>query len=125
MSSNYEVLLQKFNNFKKFVKENSKNPQVSLFEQYTEQQLLQYSSVLFHFDSQGKLKEIVDKTVQELGMDVKHTDLVNRYYRCFIDYLSLMMKENHPAVPQVKELTEEEMKKVQEKIEEIQKANKN
>ena len=125
MSSNYEILIQKFNNFKKFVKENSKSPKVALFEQYSEQQLLQYSSVLLHFDSQGKLKEIVDKTIDELEMDVKHTDLMNRYYRCFIDYLGLMMKEKHPAVPQAKELTEDEIKMVQQKIEDLKNLNKN
>ena len=124
MSSNYEVLLQKFNNFKKFIKENSNSPKVALFEQYTEQQLLQYSSVLFHFDSQGKLKEIVDKTIQELEMDPKHTNLLNRYYRCFVDYLSLMAKEKHPAVPEIKEMTEDELKMVQGKIEELKNLNK-
>ena len=108
--SNYSVLMQKFGNFKTFLKENSKSEKVLLFDQYTDSQFLQYASVLLHFHENGKLREIVDKTVEELKIDVTHTDKINRYYLCFVDYLNLMKKDNHPAVPTVKQPTEEELK---------------
>ena len=119
--SNYSVLMQKFGNFKTFLKENSKSEKVLLFDQYTDAQFLQYASVLLHFHESGKLKEIVDKTVEELKIDVTHTDKVNRYYLCFVDYLNLMKKDNHPAVPVVKTPTEEELKQLKDKIEEFKK----
>ena len=117
--SNYSVLMQKFGNFKTFLKENSKSEKVLLFDQYTDSQFLQYASVLLHFHENGKLREIVDKTVEELKIDVTHTDKINRYYLCFVDYLNLMKKDNHPAVPTVKQPTEEELKLLKEKIEEF------
>ena len=124
MSSNYEILIQKFNNFKKFVKENSKSPKVALFESYSDAQFLQYSAVLVHFHTEGKLREIVDKTIEELAFDPVHADKINAYYLCFCDYLNLLVKEKSKMIPEVKEPTPEELKIIEQKIKDLKEKDK-
>ena len=119
MSSNYEILIQKFNNFKKFVKENSKSPKVALFESYSDAQFLQYSAVLVHFHTEGKLREIVDKTIEDLAFDPVHADKINLYYKCFCDYLDLMVKARDKMVPEIKEPTSEERIEIEQKIKDL------
>jgi len=92
MSSNKDVLFQKFQNFKAFIKQEAKSPQVKVLEAYTDQQFLQYSAVLKQFHENGKLQELVDKTVQELEIDAQHKDKIMRYYLCFLEYLNLAIK---------------------------------
>ena len=55
--SNYSVLMQKFGNFKTFLKENSKSEKVLLFDQYTD---AQFSS----------MEEEISKSYIEYAMSV-------------------------------------------------------
>ena len=114
--SNYDILMSKFGNFKKFIREVAKSPKVGLFDSYSDAQFLQYSALLLHLHNEGKLREIVDKTISELLIDPVHSDKINRYYLCFCEYLGLMMKEKHPSIPEVREPTEEELKEIEDKI---------
>jgi hypothetical protein len=93
MSNNFEILTQKFENFKNFIKEHSKSPKISAFDNYKPIQFLSYSAVLMKFKEDGKLQEIVDKTVAELEMDPIHKDKIMRYYLCFVEYLSLLTND--------------------------------
>ena len=123
--SNYDILMSKFANFKKFIRENARSPKVGLFDSYSDGQFLQYSALLLHLHNEGKLREIVDKTISELLIDPVHADKINRYYLCFCEYLGLMMKEKHPAIPEVREPTEEELKAIEEKINQLNKKKEN
>ena len=114
--SNYDILMSKFGNFKKFIREVAKSPKVGLFDSYSDAQFLQYSALLLHLHNEGKLREIVDKTISELLIDPVHSDKVNAYYLCFCDYLGLMMKAKDKMIPEVREPTEEELKEIEDKI---------
>jgi hypothetical protein len=103
MSSNFEILTQKFESFKKIILENSKSPKVSILSNYNNTHFLGYSAVLLKMKEQQKLQEIVDKTVDELKMDKIHKDKIMRYFLCFIDYLELMIKEDPTKLDQNKD----------------------
>ena len=117
--SNYDILMSKFGNFKKFIREISKSPKVGLFDSYSDAQFLQYSALLLHLHNEGKLREIVDKTISELLIDPVHADKINLYYLCFCDYLGLMMKEKDKMAPEIKEPTPEERIEIEKKIKDL------
>ena len=55
--------------------------------------IIKHKSNLMKFKEDGKLQEIVDKTVAELEMDPIHKDKIMRYYLCFVEYLSLLTND--------------------------------
>ena len=96
MSTNYEILCQKFNNFKLFVREHAKSPKVQLFATYTDEQFLQFSCILLGFKKDGKIEELAKKTCDDLEIDPQHQQKIARYFECFTQYLLLM---NDPIIP--------------------------
>lgn len=94
MTSNYEVLTQKFESFKKFLLENSKSPKVQALCAYNNNYFVGYAALLLKIKEQGKLQEIVEKTVVELEMDQIHKDKIMRYFLCFVEYLELLTKDD-------------------------------
>ena len=111
MSSNWEVLVSKFSNFRVFIKEIAKSPTVHVFEKYTDQQFLGFSCILMKFHEEGKLGELVDRTLNELEIELIHRDKVMRYFLCFISYLGLLKEEKVPQLVPVKVETEEPVQK--------------
>lgn len=92
MTSNYEILVQKFENFKKYIKEISKSPKVQIFESYSNAHYIGFSAILSKFQKEQKLKELVDKTMSDLEIDKQHYDKIMRYYLCFCEYIQLIEK---------------------------------
>ena len=94
MSSDLEQLKQKFDNYKKFIKENSKNSIIiQVFEAYSYKQFVCFGVVLMQYHKNNKLDDIVSKTCAECQIDDEHKDKIKRYYECFCDYLSIIPKE--------------------------------
>lgn len=92
--SKVETLIQKFENFKKFVKEHAKNEAViQVFGNYTNKQFLGFSLVLINFKNQNKIGDMVNKTCLELQIDDEHKEKIARYYDCFCDYLLSIPKD--------------------------------
>ena len=94
MSSNLDQLKQKFDNYKKFIKENAKNSMlISVFEGYSYKQFVTFSVILLNMTNQKKLDILVNQTMNELQIDESHKDKITKYYNCFVDYLKIIPKE--------------------------------
>ena len=104
MSSDMQVLVEKFSNFKKFVKENAKSPSVKMFESYTDKQFFGFSHLLVKMHEEKKLDDLVTKTVNDLEIDPIHTDKIMRYYLCFIDYVKAINQQSANTKEEAPEL---------------------
>jgi hypothetical protein len=96
MSTDYQLLLQKFYNFKEYVKSVSKNDQVVKdYENMTDSEFL-----LFGLGYLVPNKKNIDVIIQQIVNKLKLTDpeqiqKIKRYIECFIEYLEQI---NNPDV---------------------------
>lgn len=92
MSSDYEVLQQKFNNFKVFIKEISRKPdQLSKFGLLSDDQwlVLVKKNIVPHFKN-NSLDTVVNEMVEYLDIDQTNEgnmDKLRRYLECFSEFL--------------------------------------
>lgn len=87
MSTDYQQLLQKFNNFKKFISENAKDPEsLQNYEKMTENEFL-FFGISFLLPNKDKLEFVSTKVTEKTKMDPEHKDKVKRYLECFVEYL--------------------------------------
>ena len=113
MSNDYEVLKQKFTNFKVFIKEVSrKTDQLSKFALLSDDQwlVLVQKQVVPHF-KQNSLDTVLDEMVQYLDIDKtneEHVNKLRRYLNCFSEFL--LSDES----TQLKEQMEEASKEMQD-----------
>lgn len=111
MSTDYHLLIQKFNNFKNFVKEISKSKAVSSYESMTDSQFLLFG-LGFLVPNADKLEMIVQQIVTKLEItDDEHMDKITQYMQCFTDYLQQLSKEdniNDILLETVKEVAREQ-----------------
>jgi hypothetical protein len=98
MSNDFQVLQEKFQNFKKFMTEISTSPKIQLMKQYTDMQFLAFSVILSKAKSDNKLNEFVDKTCEELEIKSEHKDKLLRYYLCFCEYLEKIQAANKASL---------------------------
>ena len=114
--NDYDILFQKFDNFKKFCREVSQNKEKLelLVSQDNPQMLARSTLLLAVYKKIGNVDLITNTTCLELGIADQHKDKIKRYFECFVEYLSSM----HPNVPAL-EITEEMKQQVQEKIKEL------
>ena len=98
MATNYEVLVSKFNNFRAYIREHAKSPDMKVFDSYTDKQFLGFSCILLKFKEEGKLGELAGKTCHDMQIGMEHMDKVLRYYICFCDYLMLLTPSDCPEL---------------------------
>lgn len=96
MSTDYQVLISKFNNFKAFIKDVANNKTVIQdYEKMSENEFLLFG-LGFLVPNKGKLNLIVEQITNKLQVkDSEHINKVKRYLECFIEYLEQM---NNPEV---------------------------
>ena len=96
MSTDFQILLQKFSNFKTYIKTVAKNEQVMKdYENMTDNEFLLFG-LGFLVPNKSKLDTILDQICNKLSVndqDVK--DKIKRYLECFIEYLEQI---NNPDV---------------------------
>lgn len=95
MSTDYQVLLQKFNNFKKFVKQvSTKTEVINDYEKMTDNEFILFG-VGFLVPNKDKLDLITDKVYEKLALtDEAHKEKIKRYLTCFIEYLNQINDPN-------------------------------
>ena len=92
MSNDYEVLKQKFSNFKVFIKEVSrKTDQLSKFALLSDDQwlVLVQKQVVPHFKN-NSIDTVLDEMVEYLDIDKTketHVNKLRRYLECFSEFL--------------------------------------
>lgn len=88
MTTDYQILLQKFNNFRTFIKSISSNQNVIKdYENMTENEFLLFG-LGFLLPNKNKLDTIVEQISSKLSItNNEHKDKVKRYLNCFIEYL--------------------------------------
>lgn len=92
MSSDYQVLQQKFNNFKVFIKEISrKSDQLSKFGLLSDDQwlVLVKKNIVPHFQN-NSLDTVIKEMVEYLDIDetnAANVDKLTRYLECFAEFL--------------------------------------
>ena len=92
MSSDYEILKQKFTNFKVFIKEISrKDTQINKFEMLSDDQwlVLVNKNIVPHFNS-NSLDTVMNEMIEYLDIDQTNEENINklkRYLECFSEYL--------------------------------------
>lgn len=123
MSTDYHLLIQKFNNFKIYVKEISKSKAVSSYESMTDSQFLLFG-LGFLVPNADKLEMIVQQIVTKLEItDDEHMDKIAQYMQCFTDYLQQLSKEdniNDILLETVKDVAREQNITLPEESEEIE-----
>lgn len=123
MSTDYHLLIQKFNNFKIFVKEISKSKAVSSYESMTDSQFLLFG-LGFLVPNADKLEMIVQQIVTKLEItNDEHMDKITQYMQCFTDYLQQLSKEdniNDILLETVKDVAREQNITLPEESEEIE-----
>lgn len=94
MSTDYQILIQKFNNFKTFIKSVTKNEQVIKdYEKMTDNEFMLFG-LGFLIPNKKKLSNVVD----QISIKVEVTDKlckekIQRYLECFIEYLEQLNKK--------------------------------
>ena len=120
MTTDYHLLIQKFNNFKIFVKEISKSESVSNYENMTDSQFLLFG-LGFLVPNADKLETIVQQIVAKLEItNDEHMDKIKQYMQCFTDYLLQLSKEdniNDILLETVKDVAREQNITLPEEIE--------
>lgn len=88
MSTDFQVLLQKFNNFKIYIKSISSNEQVITdYENMSDNEFLLFG-LGFLVPNKSKLDMILEQVCSKLNItDKEQRDKVRRYLECFIEYL--------------------------------------
>jgi hypothetical protein len=88
MSTDFQILLQKFNNFKSYVKSISSNQTViSDYDNMSDNEFLLFG-LGFLVPNKEKIDMIVDQICQKLQItDAEHKEKIKRYIECFIEYL--------------------------------------
>lgn len=88
MATDYQLLLQKFNNFKIFVTEHSKNRiAIEEYKSLTENQFL-LNGVYFLLPNKHQLEKVGALMCQKLKIEGQEDmDKVTRYLQCFVEYL--------------------------------------
>jgi len=88
MSTDYQILLQKFGNFKAYIKSVSHNQQVIQdYENMSDSEFLLFG-LGFLVPNKDKLDIIIDQISSKLSITEKEQrDKIRRYLECFIDYL--------------------------------------
>ncbi len=87
--TDYQMLLQKFNNFKTFVASVSSNAKVIKdYETMTDSEFLLFG-VAFLLPNTGKLDLIVTQMMTKLGITMEtDRDKLRRYLECFCEYFA-------------------------------------
>lgn len=120
MTTDYHLLIQKFNNFKNFVKEISLSESVSNYENMTDSQFLLFG-LGFLVPNADKLEIIVQQIVAKLEItNDEHMDKIKQYMQCFTDYLLQLSKEdniNDILLETVKDVAREQNITLPEEIE--------
>ena len=88
MSTDYQLLLQKFNNFKVYIKSVSTNQEVIKdYENMTDNEFILFG-LGFLVPNKAKLDMILDQICKKLNIkDKEQRDKIRRYLECFIEYL--------------------------------------
>jgi hypothetical protein len=96
MSTDYQILLQKFGNFKTYIKSVSSNHQVIQdYENMTDNEFLLFG-LGFLVPNKGKLDLILEQISNKLNITEKEQrEKIKRYLECFIEYL---IQINNPDV---------------------------
>lgn len=88
MSTDYAVLMQKFNNFKVFVAQVSPNKQVIKdYENMSDSEFMLFG-LGFLLPNKSKLEIILVQMCEKLGITTnEHRTKLHRYLECFCEYL--------------------------------------
>ena len=112
MNTDYHVLMQKFNNFKTFVKEISNNTKaVEGYEKMTDSEFL-LLGLSFLVPNAKNLDIVVAQMASKLEVtDEELVKKIKRYVECFVEYLEQLSKEdniNEVIIDTVKKVAEEQ-----------------
>lgn len=88
MTTDYSVLMQKFNNFKNFIKETSNETElIKRYESMSDNSFLLFG-LSFLLPNRSKLDVFTKKLSQDLKLENKeHIEKLERYLNCFCEYL--------------------------------------
>jgi len=121
MSTDYQVLIQKFNNFRKFVCEICKDEQVlNEYKNMSENTFLLFG-LGFLLPNKDKLPLIAEKVCDKIKVsNDDHKKKISRYFECFCEYLEqINNKDTAESVLKgaldEKGITEEDLKTCQER----------
>ena len=89
MTTDYQVLIQKFNNFKSFVQEISpKKEVINEYNKMSESEMMLFC-IGFLIPNRDKLDIIVSQMATKLEInDEEHKSKIKRYLQCFIEYVN-------------------------------------
>ena len=98
MSTDYQLLLQKFYNFKKFIAENAKIEKcIEEYNKMSDNEFLLFG-IGFLLPNKDRIDLIVPKICEKVGLtEPDQKDKVKRYIECFIEYLDQL---NTPEMQQ-------------------------
>ena len=96
MSTDYQVLMQKFHNFKEYIKTICNNPQiVADYSKMTDNEFLLFG-LGFLIPNKDKVPLIVKQVCSKMKVtDEEAIRKVTKYIECFIEYLDQL---NHPEL---------------------------
>lgn len=81
------LLVEKFKNFKQFVKENANNKdQIKEYENMSIEKLIIMSKIFF-IPFKNSLDDMVEKIIERCEMNEQCTERVKKYLECFIELL--------------------------------------
>ena len=89
MSTDYQILMQKFNNFKKFITSICKNEEVlKEYETMSENTFLLFG-LGFLLPNKDKLSFVAERVCEKIGCPENddHKKKIVRYFECFCEYL--------------------------------------
>jgi hypothetical protein len=88
MSTDYQVLLSKFNKFREYIKTISKDSKVIQdYEKMTDNEFILFG-LGFLVPNKEKLDIIVNQVAEKLKVtEEEHKNKIKRYLECFIEYL--------------------------------------
>jgi hypothetical protein len=89
MTTDYQVLIQKFNNFKSFVQEISpKKEVINEYNKMSESEMILFC-IGFLIPNRDKLDIIVSQMATKLEInDEEYKSKIKRYLQCFIEYVN-------------------------------------
>lgn len=120
--NDYEIILEKLNNFKTYIKQISKN--LGVVEQYEKLDFVQLSLFVNTYlrSKKDDLKSVALEFQKKLDFDDEHIDKITRYLQLFCDYMLISDKEISETVKKLQEMQENQKNtnKNQEKSEENQ-----
>ena len=95
MATDLQILLQKFNNFKVYIKTVSTNQEVLKdYEIMTDNEFLLFG-LGFLIPNKNKLDMVNNQLCQKLNIvNVNHREKISRYIDCFIEYLEQLNDPN-------------------------------